>query len=221
MKPLKCTSISFGETKIGFNTVNVKNKWLACIMDAMRHFRVYLNFYFKASLRAKYMLWISVFIHPEIRTNSHDKNFALWLALKERLGGTRKWSYRKLLSAGERSLTLAILSRLATPRVPPLLDKHTLTMNQLSKSNTLKKEKKKRPESSDVEAFSCAFPASLVLYAGKCIAHAVYGKISTRHTTWTFCASFLPRVSVSLQSWMSWPPTPTSENLTFLPISTA
>ena len=36
-------------------------------------------------------------IHIEIRTNYNDKNFALRLALKERLRGTRKWSikYRK------------------------------------------------------------------------------------------------------------------------------
>ena len=34
-------------------------------------------------------------------------------------------------------LTLAILSCLATSRVPPQLDEHTLTMHQLSKSNIL------------------------------------------------------------------------------------
>ena len=31
------------------------------------------------------------FIHIEIGTNCHNKNFALILALKERLKGTRKW----------------------------------------------------------------------------------------------------------------------------------
>ena len=31
------------------------------------------------------------FIHIEIWTNYHNKNFALRLALKERLRGTRKW----------------------------------------------------------------------------------------------------------------------------------
>ena len=37
-------------------------------------------------------LWTSVFIHVEIRTNYHNKNFALGLSLKERLRGIRKWS---------------------------------------------------------------------------------------------------------------------------------
>ena len=32
-----------------------------------------------------------IFIHTEIRSNYHKKNFALRLALKERLTGTRKW----------------------------------------------------------------------------------------------------------------------------------
>ena len=35
---------------------------------------------------------MSVFIHIEIKTNYHNKNFALRLALKERLRGTLKWS---------------------------------------------------------------------------------------------------------------------------------
>ena len=46
-------------------------------------------FFFKTSLRAKSLLWISVFIHIEIvRTNYHNRNFTLRLALKERLSGT-------------------------------------------------------------------------------------------------------------------------------------
>ena len=56
------------------------------------HFRVQLSLHFKARLRAKSLLWKSVFIHIEIATNYHNKNFALGLALKERLRGTRKWS---------------------------------------------------------------------------------------------------------------------------------
>ena len=55
------------------------------------HFRVHLSLHFKARLSAKSMLWKSVFIHIEIGTNYHNKNFALGLALKERLRGTRKW----------------------------------------------------------------------------------------------------------------------------------
>ena len=35
---------------------------------------------------------LSVLIHIEIRTSYHSKHFALGLALKVRLRGTRKWS---------------------------------------------------------------------------------------------------------------------------------
>jgi len=55
------------------------------------HSRVALNLSFKTNLSAKSLLWKSVFNHIEIRTNYHNKNFALGLALKERLRGTRKW----------------------------------------------------------------------------------------------------------------------------------
>ena len=55
------------------------------------HFRVHLSLHFKARVSAKSLLWKSVFIHIEIRTNYHNKKFALRLALKERLRGTRKW----------------------------------------------------------------------------------------------------------------------------------
>ena len=55
------------------------------------HFRVHLSLHFKARLSAKSLLGKSVFIHIEIETNYHNKNFALRLALKERLRGTRKW----------------------------------------------------------------------------------------------------------------------------------
>ena len=46
----------------------------------------------QSRLRAQSLIRISIFIHTEIRNNYHDKNFALKLALKERLSGTRKWS---------------------------------------------------------------------------------------------------------------------------------
>ena len=55
------------------------------------HFPVHLSLHFKARLSATSLLWKSVFIHNEIGTNYHNKNFALRLALKERLRGTRKW----------------------------------------------------------------------------------------------------------------------------------
>ena len=45
---------------------------------------------FQSEAKCKVLLWKSVFIHIEIRTNYHNKNFAR-LALKERLRGTRKW----------------------------------------------------------------------------------------------------------------------------------
>ena len=38
---------------------------------------------------------VSVFIHTEIGTNYHIKNFALKLALKERLSETRKWPFNE------------------------------------------------------------------------------------------------------------------------------
>ena len=60
------------------------------------HFRVHLSLHFKARLSAKSLLWKSVFIHIEIGTNYHNKNFALRLALKERLKGTRKWPIMKM-----------------------------------------------------------------------------------------------------------------------------
>ena len=64
---------------------------ICCKCALIGHFRVHLSLHFKARLSAKSLLWKSVFIHIEIGTNYHDKNFALRLALKERLRGTRKW----------------------------------------------------------------------------------------------------------------------------------
>ena len=58
-------------------------------------FRVHLNLHFKSRLSAKSLLWKSAFIHIEIGTNYHNKNFALRLAFKERLKGTRKWPIRR------------------------------------------------------------------------------------------------------------------------------
>ena len=43
------------------------------------------------------LLWKSVFIHIEITTNNHNKNFALRLALKNRLRETRKWSIETII----------------------------------------------------------------------------------------------------------------------------
>ena len=58
----------------------------------MGRFRGPLGLSLKTSLSAKSLIWISVFIHIGTGTNYQNKNFALRLALKERLRGTRKWS---------------------------------------------------------------------------------------------------------------------------------
>ena len=68
------------------------------IMKRIGHFRVHLTLHFKARLSAKSLLWKSDFIHIEIGTNYHNKNFALTLALKERLRGTRKWPIQETLN---------------------------------------------------------------------------------------------------------------------------
>ena len=65
------------------------------------HFRVLLGLHFKARLSAKSLLRKSVFIHIEIGTNYHNKHFALRLALKERLSGTRKWPIDKMSGHNE------------------------------------------------------------------------------------------------------------------------
>ena len=59
--------------------------------ETIGDFRVHPNLHFKSRLSAKSLLWKSVFIHIEIETNYHNKNFALRLALKVRRRGTRKW----------------------------------------------------------------------------------------------------------------------------------
>ena len=50
----------------------------------------HLSLHFKARLSVKSLLWKSVVIYIEIRSNYHNKNSELRLALKERLRGTRK-----------------------------------------------------------------------------------------------------------------------------------
>ena len=77
--------------------------WANWKAKAIGHFRVHLSLQFKARLSAKSLLWKSVFIHIEIGTNYHNKNFALSLALKDRLRGTRKWPIHK--ARGERMKT--------------------------------------------------------------------------------------------------------------------
>ena len=52
----------------------------------------HLRLHFKARLSAKSLLWKSVFIHIEIGSNYH-KNFALTLALKERLKANSEMTY--------------------------------------------------------------------------------------------------------------------------------
>ena len=59
------------------------------------HLWVHFSLFLKASLLVKSLLWISVFIHIEIRTNYRSKNFTRRITLKERLSGTRKWAILK------------------------------------------------------------------------------------------------------------------------------
>ena len=73
------------------------------------NFRVHLSLHFKARLSAKSLLWKSLFIHIEIGTNYHNKNFALRLALKERLRGTRKWPIISNLSINGTSIIQDLL----------------------------------------------------------------------------------------------------------------
>ena len=60
-------------------------------LNPIGHFRVHLSLHFKSRLSAKSLLWKSVFIHIEIATNYHNKNFGLRVALKERPKENRKW----------------------------------------------------------------------------------------------------------------------------------
>ena len=53
-------------------------KWNSPVLR-IGHFRVHNSLHFKESLSTKSLLWKSVFIHIEIRTNYHNKNFdSLW-----------------------------------------------------------------------------------------------------------------------------------------------
>ena len=67
------------------------DKGRGVIVISTGHFRVHLSLRFKARLSATSLLWKSVFIHVEIGTSYHNNNFALRLALKKRVNGTRKW----------------------------------------------------------------------------------------------------------------------------------
>ena len=57
--------------------------------DSVGHSRVHSSLHFKASLCEVSVTNISIFIHIEIKTNYHNKNFVLRLASKERLRETR------------------------------------------------------------------------------------------------------------------------------------
>ena len=60
-------------------------------IESVGHFRVYLSLHFKVRLMLSLCYENPFFINIEIGTNYHNKNFALRLALKERLNGTQKW----------------------------------------------------------------------------------------------------------------------------------
>ena len=60
-----------------------------CYTVQIGHFRVHLSLHLKTRLNGKSVM--KIFIHMEIGTYYHNKNFALRLALKERVRETRKW----------------------------------------------------------------------------------------------------------------------------------
>ena len=76
--------LSFRGEVSGFLSLNLSHG-----SSTISHFRVHFSLYFKASLHAKSLFWISVFIHIQNRSYYHNKNFALSLALKERLRVTQ------------------------------------------------------------------------------------------------------------------------------------
>lgn len=64
---------------------------------------------------------ISVFIHIKIKINYHNKDFALRLALKKRLGGTWKWSIAFVLIVSiQRFDWLTVFAGLGSSGLNPL-----------------------------------------------------------------------------------------------------
>ena len=79
-------------------TLGKRSAYLPVMCSLIGHFRVHLRLHFKARLSAKSLLWKTVFIHIEIGSNYHNENFALRLALKERLRRTRKWPIHGIIA---------------------------------------------------------------------------------------------------------------------------
>ena len=84
-----------GKKKNGINKIAVGQREELCRRpelvdeDSVGHSRVHSSLHFKASLCEVSVTNISIFIHIEIKTNYHNKNFVLRLASKERLRETR------------------------------------------------------------------------------------------------------------------------------------
>ena len=88
---LHCLNSNEGNCFVSFSLLRIPSIKREDQASGIGHFRVHLSLHFKARLSEKSLLWKSVFIHIETGTNYHNKHFALRLALKERLRGTRKW----------------------------------------------------------------------------------------------------------------------------------
>ena len=104
-----------------------------CI-NAVGHFRVVHSPSFKASLSAKLLLWKLVPISIWMKTDFHNKGFALSLYLKWRLRWTRKWPVQMW-----RMTTLIILN---VPQFlcSPVFSKHFVVLQmRFKKTNAFSK----------------------------------------------------------------------------------
>jgi len=92
---------------------------------------------FKVSQRAKYMLWLPVWVHVEIRPNYRSKNFTLRsLPLKERLRRTLKWpTYHGCCVALNLSHQLTGHGLCQAPRICSILHKNARKKNSPQSNN--------------------------------------------------------------------------------------
>ena len=111
---------------------------------SLDHFWVHLSLSFKASLSAKSLLWLSVWIHIEIRPNYRSKNFTLKLPLKERLRRTLKWpTYHGCCVALNLSHQLTGHGLRQAPRICSISHKNARKKNSPQSNRKTKKTKKK------------------------------------------------------------------------------
>ena len=74
------------------------------------HLRITFGLLLKASLGAHPFIWKLVFIHMQMKTNFHMKEWAPGLALRKRPKVMRKWSIKYMKLGPERRFFLRILS---------------------------------------------------------------------------------------------------------------